>query len=431
MEVRYTLHHLTPRVVESPAGADELAAILRQATIDGAGVVPWGAGTRQHLGLAPTRYDIALCTQRLRQVVDYTPADLVLQIEAGATLGEVQALLANHGQWLPWDPPRAQEASIGGLLATAASGPLRLAYGPPRDWTLSLHVAFGDGRLVTSGAKVVKNVAGYDAHKLHLGALGTLGVIVAATFKLAPLPEHRQTLLVALDASRLTLETLEQFRAAPLSPISLVVLNHTAVRLLPALGDFVPGQPTPMVLIALRFAGVRPGVERQIREAVRRSVDAGARYIDLDEQDDTPIWQAIADFARHALPGDTPTFHCSLMLRAGIRPAYLLHLLRLMQQSAHGHGWPAACIAYAGVGLAYAHWWLPDTTGPGEVVSALGEIRAAASSLGGYLVVEDGPAPLRPAVDIWGTLPETLGLMRSLKAQWDPGNVLNPGRYVV
>src|SRR5947207_167556 len=181
----------------TPATPDELAAILRDASERGQVVVPWGAGTLQHLGYPPNPEAIILHTAALNRIVEYNPADLTITVEAGATLGAVQETLRPHGQWLPWDPPAPGTATIGGLLAAGASGPLRLGYGAPRDWVLGMRVALGDGRLIKSGGKVVKNVAGYETHKLQIGALGTLGVIVEVTFKLSPLPERTGSLALA------------------------------------------------------------------------------------------------------------------------------------------------------------------------------------------------------------------------------------------
>lgn len=213
----YTVHNTSPAQVVAPATAEELADCLREATARGLAVVPWGAGTRQHIGRAPTRYDLAIATHGLARVLDYHPDDLVVTLEAGATLGAVQAELARHGQWLPWDAPLPGRASVGGLLASGAAGPLRLGYGAPRDWTLGMRVALGDGRLVRSGGRVVKNVAGYDTHKLHIGALGTLGVIVEATFKVQPLPERRRTLLASFTDAYLPEQAIAALRAPPSS----------------------------------------------------------------------------------------------------------------------------------------------------------------------------------------------------------------------
>lgn len=419
----FVLHGKTPERIVAPCSAEELAAILAQANADGAGVVPWGSGTRQHIGYAPRTYTLALSTARLARVVEYSPADLVLTVEAGMTLGAVQTMLAQHDQWLPWNPPCADQAGIGGLLATGATGPLRQGYGTPRDWTLGLRVALADGRLVKSGAKVVKNVAGYDTHKLHLGALGTLGVIAEATFKLAPLPACRRTMLVSFTEPRPLVIALMQLHAPPLSPISLVSLNDTAAQKVVLLQNFMTNQPRHLTLVA-RFAGVSNATERQMRVAAQRCVELGARCIELDEQDDEPLWQELANFS-------APVDDGSLLLRAGASPGRILDLGRILEQSSSRRGWPVARMHYAGIGLAFARWWPPDGTKLADINAVLAELRAALSPIGGYLVVEAAPSAWRPMLDLWGPAPETLPLMKRLKAVWDPNGILNPGRYMV
>lgn len=419
----FTLYTHAPARVIRPGSADETADCLRAASASGATVVPWGGGTRQGVGGPPARYDIAMHLADLSRVIDYTPADLMISVEAGATLGQIRELLAAHDQWLPWDPPLPDRATIGGLLASGASGPLRLGYGTPRDWTQGLRVALGDGRLVRSGSRVMKNVAGYDAHKLHLGALGTLGVIVEATFKVAPIPQHRQTLLASFTTPTTVVEAIAHLIQPPLMPISMVVLNDLAERATPTLRPFILDQPRHLVL-AVRFAGTAGAVTRQIRTAVARCVEVGARAIELNEADDGPLWADIADLTRPT--GD-------MLLRAGAPLNQLREMMRLMDTLARERGWETERIVHAGSGLAYARWPVAGVSAE-ALAAALTELRAGLASIGGYVVIEDLPAA--PGIDgdtldIWGSPPPTIGLMRAVRAAWDPAKILNPGRYLV
>lgn len=416
----YTLAGLSPRSVAAPTTAEALAELLRDASERGLAVVPWGCGTRQHIGDGPARYDLALATEGLNRIVAYHPADLVITVEAGATLGSVQAELARHGQWLPWDPPLPEQASIGGLLASGASGALRLGFGAPRDWTLGMRVALGDGRLVKSGGRVVKNVAGYDTHKLHIGALGTLGVIVEATFKVQPLPERRRTLLAAFTSTGLPERAMGELRAAPLQPIALVAINQAAEETIPALRPFLAGQPRHIV-VAARFAGTAGAVGRQIREAARRCIEVGARTVELREEDDTPLWAAIADRTAATRDG-------SLLLRAALPSGEFTPLAGLAERIAVRHGWRPAQHAIAGPGLLFSRW--PTGGGaPEQLAAALAELRAGAAAQGGYVVVEEAPAGAD--LDRWGPAPEGAAIMRALRSTWDPAGGLNPGRYML
>jgi glycolate oxidase FAD binding subunit len=420
--INYTLATRTPERIVSPADAEELAATLQAAATTRQAVVPWGGGTRQHIGAPPARYDIALDLRGLNRIIEYSPADLVITVEAGATLGATQEALAAHGQSLPWDPPLPARATLGGLLASGAAGPLRLGYGAPRDWILGMRVALGDGRLIHSGAKVVKNVAGYDAHKLHLGALGTLGVIAEITFKVAPLPAERHTLLAVFAQHHAALQAVEQLRAAPLQPIALVAFNRQSATGFPALAS-LPDGPVEQMLVAARFAGTAGAVQRQVREATRRCVEGGAHTIELACNDDDAFWATLADL-------NAPTGDGSLLVRVGAPSSALPALAAQIERAAPMPNQTAAQFLLAGVGIGYTRW---DTRAiaPTDVNRALGALRAAVGKLGGYAVVEEVPPTLAGPIDRWGPAPAAFALMQTLRNQWDPAQVINPGRYLV
>ena len=181
--------------VEKPPSAEEVARILREAAIARLAVVPIGGGRASGMGNPLERCDVELRTTRLDRVIEHSQADMVVSVEAGITLEALQAHLARAGQFLPLDPFHSPGHTIGGLLATGWTGPLRLRFGSPRDFLIGIRVALPDGKLATGGGRVVKNVSGYDMMKLHYGALGSLGVIVAASFKVFPKPLHDVTVV--------------------------------------------------------------------------------------------------------------------------------------------------------------------------------------------------------------------------------------------
>ncbi len=178
---------------ERPATAEELAAKLQEAAAAKLAVVPVGAGRAQDMGNPLQRRDVELHTTRLDRVIEHSQADMVVSVEAGITLEALQEALGKAGQFLPVDPFNSPGHTIGGLLATGWTGPLRMRYGSPRDFLIGIRVALPDGNLASAGGRVVKSVSGYDLMKLHYGALGTLGVIVAASFKVFPKPLHDVT----------------------------------------------------------------------------------------------------------------------------------------------------------------------------------------------------------------------------------------------
>jgi len=179
-----------PEAVFEPDSEKELAAALHCADAAGLSVVPRGGGTKTSWGNPPIRADLILSMARLNRVIEHAWADLTVSVEAGCTFQQLQNALAQHGQRIAVDPLWPERATIGGILSTNDSGTLRIRYGGLRDLIIGMTIALPDGTLASSGGKVVKNVAGYDLPKLATGALGTLGVITRAVFRLHPLPHN-------------------------------------------------------------------------------------------------------------------------------------------------------------------------------------------------------------------------------------------------
>jgi FAD/FMN-containing dehydrogenase len=191
---------------------------------------------------------------RLNRLLQHTPEDLTVTVEAGMTLAALQSALAHNGQWLPSDPPNPEGLSIARLLATNASGPRRFGFGTVRDHLIGLQVALADGRLVRSGGKVVKNVAGYDLLKLFVGAHDSLGIIVEATFKLLPLPEAERFVQARCESLEEAGRLIESVLESPLTPVVLD-LHHGVTR------------PVAGYHVVLALAGTREEVAWQRTEA--------------------------------------------------------------------------------------------------------------------------------------------------------------------
>ena len=200
----------------TPRSAEELAQQLHEAAESKQAVIPVGGGRSPAVGNPPTKSDVMLDTTRLDRVLEHSQADMVVSVEAGITLEALQEHLGRAGQFLPLDPFNSPGHTIGGLLATGWTGPLRFRFGSPRDFLIGIRVALPDGKLATGGGRVVKNVSGYDMMKLHYGALGTLGVIVAASFKVFPRPLHDVTV-----SSRGGWDDIVRCVALPLAPSAL------------------------------------------------------------------------------------------------------------------------------------------------------------------------------------------------------------------
>jgi glycolate oxidase FAD binding subunit len=241
---------VSAQTVEKPASADDLARVLREAASQKLGVVPRGGGRASLMGNPLLRSDVVIDTTRLDRVLEHSQADMVVSVEAGITLEALQALLGKTGQFLPLDPFNSPGHTIGGLLATGWTGPLRLRYGSPRDFLIGIRVALPDGKLASAGGRVVKNVSGYDMMKLHYGALGSLGVIVAASFKVFPKPLHDVTV-----SSGGGWEDVDRALALALPPSALEIFSDGRV--------------------VARFLGSPDSVNRMTAELAWNSSEAG------------------------------------------------------------------------------------------------------------------------------------------------------------
>jgi glycolate oxidase FAD binding subunit len=202
-----------PIAVIAPGSAQEVAQVLRYCNSAGLSVIPRGGGSQLGLGNRPRKADFILSLERLNRVIEHAWGDMTVTVEAGCTMDKLQGVLREHGQQLGADPMQPERATVGGVLATAESGTLRIRYGAIRDLVLGLEMALPDGSVIKAGGKVVKNVAGYDLTKLAIGSLGTLGVITRAVFRLHPIRAttgtYAATLPTASAAAKLVLAILD------------------------------------------------------------------------------------------------------------------------------------------------------------------------------------------------------------------------------
>ena len=388
----YRVDGREPMLVVKPSTQAEVAAVLRLALANGTAVIPWGAGTLMALGMPPARYELALDLRALNRIVEYEPADLTVTVEAGMALSELQRFLAERGQWLPLDPDVAAEATIGGVLATNTSGPARIAFGTPRDLLIGITVASAQGELIKAGGRVVKNVAGYDLGKLQIGALGTLGVIVQTSFKVAPLSPTVRTLSTASSELALLMSTTFAVRDAALPATAMVVARAADEH---------------AWHLTVRFAGGTAAVDRAEGE-----LEAICRRCGLTLTAD------------NASAAPNTRYHQGLtarvLIRSSVLPSSVSRILEAFTSAA------ASVEAYPTAGIIYARWPV------GAIDAAtLADLRRLCEDQGrGALVIEAAPVELKHEIDVWGGTRSDFDLMQRLKAEFDLGKVLNLGRFV-
>jgi glycolate oxidase FAD binding subunit len=404
---RHAVDGVVPRWVARPASADEVSRVIVIAHAEQLAVTPRGSGSTLALGNPPRRLDLVLDLSRLSAVTDYVPEDMVASVEAGAPLAALARHFSARGQMLALDPIGGARRSIGGILASAASGPLRFRYGTGRDLLLGVRFAQADGTITWGGSRVVKSVTGYDVPKLMVGSLGTLGVLVGATLRLHPLPPARGSWLYAPPS----LESAGAFLAAlldsTLEPDRVTLLNGEAAR---ALGRIVGG---PVVLVSV--GTVREAVIGQ-GEALARLAQAHGAGVDSvsDER-----WDALGG----ALTGP-------VALSLSSEPKRLVFWVAELERLSGRLGLRASIVAEVGSGV-------QEVALRGEVSELslrsglVQPLRDGLGPEGGSLVVARAPSELKSGLDVWGPIdPELFALMSRIKTEFDPRGILNPGRFV-
>jgi glycolate oxidase FAD binding subunit len=398
-------------MVFEPINEVELAAALREADSAGLSVIPRGSGSKLGWGNPPTRADLVLSTARLNRVIEHAWADLTVSVEAGCTIGTLQDTLAQHGQRVAIDPLWPEHSTVGGLLSTNDSGTLRIRYGGLRDLIIGVTIALPDGTLASSGGKVVKNVAGYDLPKLVTGALGTLGVITRAVFRLHPLPHNVRSFTFvtgdAADANRLMLAVQDS------------KLAHTGLQLRVNSG----AQPE----VDIRFDGTDAGLAAQTETLRKLAVPA------TESQSNEDVWHA-----RQHLFGARPTAstpgdasppasdsQATAIAKFGVLPTSIAgtcEQLRHLSEPLNIH-WSGVV---QGTGLG---WIRLGPANADAIQQLLQTLRFQLEPAGGSLVVQYR-SPEVPEIEAWGNPGDALPLMLSVKQQFDARKTLNPGRFV-
>jgi glycolate oxidase FAD binding subunit len=418
----FAVDGMTPACVLYPASAEEVAAVLQYAAEYDLAVIPCRNATKLDVGNVPRRYDVALSLKEMSRVWHYEPADLTVTAEAGMEFGDFQHFVSRDGLWLPLDPPGGPRSSLGGILATNASGPLRLAYGAPRDMLLGMKIATIEGKVIKTGGRVVKNVAGYDVAKLLIGSYGTLGVIVEASIKLFPLPSARATFVLPTGTLGIARDLRRRILCSPLQPLRLVLLDAMASNL--ALAGTPLARKVEEPELWVEMGGSARVIERCARDLEELGKAAGAPVRRLEAEDADLAWARFSDF-RSWLPEAFPGV---AILKVVLPDAASEEFLSRAQQETETDNVRLAGFTQLGVGT--LRLCLLEAESATARIALIRRLRKAAQDLGGALVVEHCHWDIKSRVDVWGPTGDDFALMAKMKAVWDPKGALAPGRFV-
>lgn len=418
-----TIDGLEPRDTFSPTTIQELSECLAQAEREGNAITPVGGGTKLAWGNIPSRVDYVVRTEHFNRILDYEPADLTVSVESGCRFSTLQKVLREHGQFLPIDPPYSEQATIGGVVACNASGPLRFRYGPVRDMVIGMKVVHASGEVSKAGGRVVKNVSGYDLCKLYTGSYGTLGIIAEVNFKLQPMPESEKTGVVCFAALSEALEGVRKILNSQLTPSAMELVDPEALTVINR------ELRTELVGFALflRFSGLSQAIRWEISE-ITDHLFTESRIVIFDDDTHQTAWNILVDFDKYVERGNKNR----VVLKFSVPFHKMAEFFESTREMAKTLSYVTFNMAHVGNGIVYSYLTGDpmDERIKEKFVLALKQVRERTARSGGSAVVQAAPPPIKRVVDVWGFDRGELRLMKAIKEKLDPKHILNPGRFV-
>lgn len=382
-------------IVVAPADVQQVSEVLRFANANRLATMATAGGTKLQCG-NPVAPHVELRMNRIGAVCEHAWQDMTCTVQAGCTWAAMQEQLHPHGQMVALDPLWPERATVGGIVATNDSGALRLKYGSLRDLIIGMTVVLADGTVARSGGKVVKNVAGYDIHKLMTGSFGTLGVIAEVNFRLHPLEEHAQAWTASLpngaaqpDSFREPLRELMNSQLVP-SSVQMRISEQECV-------------------LDVRVAGLPECLDEY--GARVKSIFGGFSVATSKEN----VWGARKQLFEN---------NDALILKTSVLPDDICPVTAELLQSR------SDTTRISIVAQATGSMTVSVVAAPEIALALLDRLRERVDPSGGSVVVLQGPAPLKGNIDVWGPDRRTQPLMREIKRKFDPNRILNPGRFV-
>jgi glycolate oxidase FAD binding subunit len=368
--------------------ATELPELVKSAS--GQRLLIAGRGSKLAWGQPVKKPQMLISTQKLDRLIDHAIGDLTVTVEAGISFHYLQTQLATANQFLPLDPLFPDQATIGGIIATADTGCLRQRYGGVRDVLLGIHWVRPDGQVSKAGGRVVKNVAGYDLMKLFTGSYGTLGILQQVTLRVYPIPPAQGSVWVT-GTPELLKNLAAKLGQMALTPTALDVVSASLAQKLD-LGS--------QVGILARFQTIPASIQAQADQLITLAQSLGAETTLLDEERTQTIWNNLRSACLQPI-----------LVKVGMRTTSALEILARID----GPG-----LVHLGSGIGLVGLATPEQIAP---------LRSQCESAGGYLSVLLAPPQVKQTIDVWGQRPATKQLDRQLRQQFDPSAAFNPGKF--
>jgi len=428
----FAIARRAPMAVLKPRSAEEVAGIVSFAAAEKLAVAACGSRSKLELGMPPQRYDLALDMTELSQIAHYDPGDLTVSVDTGMPLSELAKVLAAKNQFLPLAVPCSATSTIGGAIASGIDSTLRQQYGTARDFLIGAEFVDGTGKQCKSGGRVVKNVTGYDLHKLLIGSLATLGVITRLNLRTFPLPELRSAHLTTFP----TMEAALNFHASLLKsglPFSNLELFDSEFSALLAASLNKLGGSAPESLAAsgwhvfASFEGSAAVLDRITREMQRLAGQAQpARNETLELQRTQLMNEALQesfDWLQRAAPGVA-------LLRIVLPQINFGLVTELLNPSQQAPLRSAFILRACNVAYLTLFADSEDAQTNAALERAVSETFSSVEAKKGSATMLHAPLWLKDLINVWGAKRPDFQLMRRVKQAFDPQNIFAPGRFV-
>jgi glycolate dehydrogenase FAD-binding subunit len=464
----YAVDEILPSAVAKPASAEEVAEIVRFAALEKLAIIPCGNRTKLGIGMPPSRFDIALDMTALNQIPHYDPGDLTVSAEAGISLAKLNSALNEHKQFLPLLVPWYSLSTIGGTIASGVDSPLRQFYGTARDFLIGAEFVDGTGHLCKSGGRVVKNVTGYDLHKLLIGSLGTLAIITRLNFRTFPAPiAGSRGFVASFPSAEGALALRRTIASSSLTPLTLDIVSPELAQLF---ATQTPATPETAVFtgenraaeqaslspigdwfnprewqLCTAFAGTTEVLERYSRELTLLAEKSRATSTAILGDTTRPaVWGRLRESLSMLLEA-SPT---AVIFKISVLPSHHAVLFTNLQHIAERATLPRALVARAAGTIYFA--LLPasenedSTTRFSQSIARIFDLVFAA---GGHASLLFAPRPLQERTNVASkqvVMPTSgrrstssraemvpgVAQMRRLKSAFDSQNIFAPGRIV-
>lgn len=420
----YAVDGVSPNCALTPSSPRELHEHLRQCDSDGLAAIPFSGCTRMHVGNSPDRYDVALDLSRLPAEIEHEPGDMTAICDANVKVADLESVLRATNQRLPFIVPKSTQATVGGSVASNVGGRLRPRFGGIRDWIIGMHVVSPSGVSTKSGGRVVKNVQGFELHRLHTGALGTLGIITNVAFKLVPLPKSSATVAMWFEDHRSAVQATDIIAASGLEIDSCrLYLGNRAESVIRDIYQDEPSQPhgnndSPRFLLLTNVAGSPSSVRYQVEHL--RGLSGTFPTLGFTRLD--PPVEEVWDYL------DDENGDAALVAQFAGLPSDIGDLLNRLQRVLvrDGCAESAEFCLDGGYGSLQMSISSPDGAHLVSTVKAVGE---AARAYGCTYLIERCPTDIKDDLDVFGVDPTLAHIIRRTKTQFDPNSTLNRGRY--